>query len=191
MQSVREDLSKQCNCGSKDKFLREKGHQTGLYCASCSNWFKWVGKKLIPDFNRLGYRVHNESWIPDSVRSPRGSHIPPHPLQSQQPQGIFPPEDTASTFADEAHHLPEEEAYLSTQPEQESLYRNPAHPVPVSEPCNTCLTNVLESLSKDDRVSFTIYEGVLTAITKQNRQIVGSAKFNFCPTCGRSLKAVR
>lgn len=35
-------------CGSRDLFLRECGSATGLYCADCGAWQKWVGKKELP-----------------------------------------------------------------------------------------------------------------------------------------------
>lgn len=31
-------------CGNTEYVLREKGTGTGLYCAKCSFWHKWVGK---------------------------------------------------------------------------------------------------------------------------------------------------
>lgn len=35
-----------CNkCNSKDIFIKETATRTGLYCADCGSWLKWLGKE--------------------------------------------------------------------------------------------------------------------------------------------------
>lgn len=43
---MREIICKKC--GGRDLFLRESDPNTGLYCAGCGTWQKWVGKKELP-----------------------------------------------------------------------------------------------------------------------------------------------
>lgn len=33
-----------CKCGSNKFATMKKGSQTGLYCASCGKWIKWLSK---------------------------------------------------------------------------------------------------------------------------------------------------
>lgn len=33
-----------CKCGSKVFATMKKGTQTGLYCATCGKWIKWLSK---------------------------------------------------------------------------------------------------------------------------------------------------
>lgn len=41
-------------CGGKQFYTSKKGNNTGLYCASCHNWIKWLGKKDLELFNSTG-----------------------------------------------------------------------------------------------------------------------------------------
>ena len=34
-------------CSSKDTFIKPNGNQTGLYCADCGKWIKWLTKEEI------------------------------------------------------------------------------------------------------------------------------------------------
>lgn len=40
-----------CKCGGKEFFTEEHGNQTGLYCAACGKWQKWLKKDEIRLFN--------------------------------------------------------------------------------------------------------------------------------------------
>lgn len=39
-----------CKCGSVKFFTEVKGNNTGLYCAECGKWIKWLTKDEIRDF---------------------------------------------------------------------------------------------------------------------------------------------
>lgn len=41
-----------CLCGSKNLTIYKKKftHQTGLYCADCGRWLKWVTEKEIKSY---------------------------------------------------------------------------------------------------------------------------------------------
>lgn len=40
-----------CKCGGKEFFTEEHGNQTGLYCAACGKWQKWLKKDEVRAFN--------------------------------------------------------------------------------------------------------------------------------------------
>jgi len=40
------------HCGSSNTEIEQKGTQTGLYCADCGKWIKWLNKDEIRVFNR-------------------------------------------------------------------------------------------------------------------------------------------
>ena len=35
-----------CKCGGKEFFTEEHGNQTGLYCAACGKWQKWLKARI-------------------------------------------------------------------------------------------------------------------------------------------------
>lgn len=41
------------NCKSNDFFLEKKGNSTGLYCADCGKWIKWLSKDEINAYTNL------------------------------------------------------------------------------------------------------------------------------------------
>ena len=53
-------------CKSRDLFLRESGSATGLYCADCGVWQKWVRKKELPLVEHC-LEAQKEAKTPDAT----------------------------------------------------------------------------------------------------------------------------
>ena len=44
-------MEKKCKCGSTNFFTEVHGNNTGLYCADCGKWQKWLTKDEVRLFN--------------------------------------------------------------------------------------------------------------------------------------------
>lgn len=42
----------ECKCGSTEVFIEQSGNNTGLYCADCGKWVKWLNKDELRLANR-------------------------------------------------------------------------------------------------------------------------------------------
>lgn len=67
-----------CKCGSTEFFTKANGTQTGLYCAECGKWQKWLGKSEVRVFEhqaddlygRLLRRINESAIKVSTVRTP-------------------------------------------------------------------------------------------------------------------------
>ena len=67
-----------CKCGSTKFFTKANGTQTGLYCAECGKWQKWLGKSEVQVFEhqaddlygRLLRRINESAIKVSTVRTP-------------------------------------------------------------------------------------------------------------------------
>ena len=67
-----------CKCGSTKFFTKANGTQTGLYCAECGKWQKWLGKNEVRVFehqaddlySRLLRRINESAIKVSTVRAP-------------------------------------------------------------------------------------------------------------------------
>lgn len=67
-----------CKCGSTKFFTKANGTQTGLYCAECGKWQKWLGKSEVRVFEhqaddlygRLLRRINESAIKVSTVRAP-------------------------------------------------------------------------------------------------------------------------
>lgn len=50
-----------CKCGSTNFFMETNGNQTGLYCADCGKWQKWLTKDEIRVMKHLQQLSNNHS----------------------------------------------------------------------------------------------------------------------------------
>ena len=51
-----------CKCGSLDFYIEKQGNNTGLYCAMCGKWQKWMNKDEIRAFehNHVAKKPNND-----------------------------------------------------------------------------------------------------------------------------------
>lgn len=191
----------QCSsCGSNSSFLRKKAHAIGLYCLGCGKWHKWVGKKDINNYKHRGYEVHEESYIPETVKteSNENAHLAEYgkPLgesvmsydEAHVPQSVFRDTDnsgrrqhigvtTQEPVKDEIVTIEELQRHSAPDP---STYSN-------FDKCQVCMTGVLDPVRDDDDVALSIFEGVMFLRTKDNGELYGSFNISHCPGCGKKL----
>ena len=48
-------------CENTEYYLKEKGTATGLYCAKCGFWHKWVGKDQLERYKIGMYQVKKQT----------------------------------------------------------------------------------------------------------------------------------
>lgn len=210
-----EELNTQCSCGATEKFLRKKGGATGLYCGNCSKWFKWVGKKDVDKYKQRGFRVHAENYSPNNLGNQQQQNYPtqhqqqeyPSTTQSNnqeflhkyaQPYNNVPPhpydthnhnhqEDTLPEFNsfEEEEDLYTEDTYHPTNSlNKPSDYRKPKHDEGI---CLTHINGVVEALNKSNKVTATIFDGVLNIKNLDGTKLYGSFSVKYCPNCGEPI----
>lgn len=63
-----------CKCGGKEFFTEEHGNQTGLYCAACGKWQKWLKKdeefQNASLLERLKARITESAIKVSTVKAP-------------------------------------------------------------------------------------------------------------------------
>jgi hypothetical protein len=54
-----------CKCGCKEVFIQSEGIHTGLYCADCGKWIKWLSKDEIRPAKRYieNYSKENQNVV--------------------------------------------------------------------------------------------------------------------------------
>lgn len=178
------DLKATCACGSTEKFLRKGGAHTGLFCSNCGRWFKWLGKKVVEQYQRdFHMKVYPEHY------QPPGQHAvnPPYVHPATPSSASFDERVAVPHVVDENYVSPSPEDLSVFEPDMYSEVQHPPHVVPVSEPCQLCLSQVMESVVNNKQVIATFYERVFTVITADRSRILASFKFKYCPSCGRKL----
>lgn len=185
-----EELNQVCACGGSSKFLRKKGSATGLYCGECEKWVKWVGKKDIDKYLSRGFKPHPEGYVPP-VRNAEQSnnsasqqsnygHVTDvgndtHRIIGNHPEPPFMDEDELPDFGDDLE--PEEESY-NRNPLNRSSKRND------DTICLTCVSGVIEPLTKSNQVSAHITDGVMNIKNVDGTRLYGHFEIKYCPSCG-------
>lgn len=159
----------QCEkCNSSEMFLRKKGQdKTGLYCSVCGRWIKWVGKKELQNYTRRGMKIHPEDYIlsGDISQDIDTSSATDHVHGSVQSRN-----SVVNDFSDILSGSSDEPAQSSS----ESV-------------CPTCVSGVLDTISKSEDISLSIFDGMLIARSRDNSRLFGTFRIAHCPTCGKEV----
>lgn len=171
----------QCGkCCSTESFLRKKGAAVGLYCSGCGKWYKWVGKKDINFYKHKGFKVHEESYIPESQKEPTFAS---QTLTSSQSkigvafEGLSPSDD---------------EFYMNLLEEDENTEEEVVLPVKHSgnkgsDTCLVCASGTMDTIAKSDSIGINFFDKVMFVRTKDDSELLGSFKVSYCPSCGKKL----
>lgn len=175
-----------CNgCGSMAIFLRKKGQATGLYCADCGKWHKWVGKKEVNEYKHKGYPVHSEDYIPALADALLESGVASKDLgveerAAAQVAGLaYPDELPDFGVYEEEEEEPERVSFLN----QPSSYK----PAPSNDSCLLCMTGVVDTMQKEKKLAVTVFEDTVMIRKQGASDIIQSFKINYCPSCGVKL----
>lgn len=68
-------MDRKCKCGCTSFFTEVHGNNTGLYCAECGKWQKWLTKDEVRLFNhnlfdRLMARINERAIKVSTVTAP-------------------------------------------------------------------------------------------------------------------------
>lgn len=147
-------------CGSSKIYLKRKGaSQIGAYCCDCNSWLKWVGKKDLTFLKSKGLVVQQESFM----------------YGVSEAQGSF-----GVGLSVEASESPNKgvggaSPYVINQEIARSY---------VEGVCPVCATGNIEAMTKNG-VDGTMFENVFTLTTNDRNKILYTAKFKYCPECGK------
>lgn len=166
------------SCGSSEIFLRKKGNATGLYCLNCGKWYKWVGKKEVKVYTHRGYKVHEENYVPQTKRTESPTSL--NQVTGNINLGVSSKEEDINIDSDSINYNIFEQTDDFEIEEQDNE-------VVDDEPCNTCITGVIDPISKNNNVVLNIFDSVMFLRTKDNSELYGSFKISYCPKCGRKI----
>lgn len=180
-------------CNTTAVFLRKKAHAVGLYCKGCGKWYKWVGKKVIKEYEHKGYTVFPETYKPQ-IEDLRGTPGLPH---SPNFSGTVDTDNVNSRpYIDNDFELTEEDDDFNFDvpvPTNNALKTNkPANTSSKEKTsnldiCPTCTTGVIEAIPKSTDISFSISRGTVRVTNKAKTKMIGSFALSYCPTCGEKL----
>lgn len=145
-------------CGAKDPYLKKKGPHIGLWCSGCGKFIQWVGKKDLEQLKHRGFKVHDESYVPENS-------VVQTNLDVTGVDVVQPSVQNHSVFSNNLSPIKQPEEVL----------------------CPTCASGVLDTLSKSDDVCLSILDGMMFVRNRANTKLLGTFIIKHCPSCGRKL----
>lgn len=175
-------MVQECTCGSTSFFLREKdSSKIGLYCARCEKWSRWVNKKDIMAFRKLGYEVHKSDYMPQSIGM-YDSTV--NALNGAPQQGVpVTPVTPVTPVHPSTQALPQYQTGHASMPSP-----------PAKAPCDLCVAqdkvipNTNGIFGDMDGSTIRLRDSSLIIEDQEGYEMV-VYDVNFCPRCGRDLKA--
>jgi hypothetical protein len=166
-------------CGDLSFFLRVKGPQTGIYCASCGKWNKWINKKDLAVLKRQGMKVHPEDYNPELV-----SEIIEKAQKSVNERNV---ENLGVIEEEEYTPSPSPSSLSNRKLTQDELHSFGEVVYEDEEPCGVCASGSLEALNPVDDIVASVFQDIIFVRSKDNSKMYGSFRAQYCPGCGKPL----
>lgn len=169
-------------CGSNKIYLKKRGMQVGAYCSTCDKWIKWVSKKDLTSYTNMGYKIHNEDYI-EGLGNTIGVQVGNFhgSADSWQNRSVGYEDMVEPDYYDDYTG-----GYTQNQ---KVLVSNNLDDINIEAGCcEICDTGIISQIDqKSSKVVIKIVDNVLTILDRGTLEILGTARIDRCPKCGRKL----